>query len=474
MEWSRVPLIPLLLLLLLAPGVAGYIGVSGDFYSHTYYVPIGGTVTGSTVVISNPSNETIHVRMTYQVTPQTDLLTVEFSENEFILQPGERKVVYVTLKAAPNCPPGNYTVTVGGEEIKQVGNVSVATPSGALKATVIVTGEGARVTITTVDVTGNVVPVDLVLLSMPSKYPIKRTDTGKLEAIVAPGKYRAEAYLAGQLLNATEFEIGPNEEKEVRLVVKTVYFVAFDVVPAKNSEGRIGYAYVVATVRNLFKPLKDAEVVLRVSYNGKPVENVSVSKMPLLPLNDTEFKYNYVPIEGWKPGKYEFQMLLYSSGKLYAKTEIKTLEVTAEMAGVGMGQASPSQAEEEKTNVYLYIGLGALILVVLALLAFRKKSPIKVTTAEIRDGKLTVRVENTSNREAMLLRLRILALPSKVEITDIRKPKLVGGGKKIAGKSIGTIEVPDDDGSIRDAMESGGILVRVETNIGVSEAKFKT
>ena len=473
MKRSGIVLLPLLLVLLMVPMAAGYIGVSGDFYAHTYQVPIGGSVSGSTVIISNPSNETIHVRMTYQVRPQTDLLTVEFSENEFTLAPGERKVIYVTLKAAPNCPPGNYTVIVGGEEIKQVGNVSVATPSGALKATVMVTGEGARIIITTVDVTGNVVPVDLVLLSMPSKYPIKRTDTGRLEALVAPGKYRAEAYLAGQLLNATEFEIGPSEEKEVKLVVKTVYFLAFDVVPAKNAEGRIGYAYVVATVRNLFKPLKDAEVVLSVSYNGKPVENVSVSKMPLLPLNDTEFKYNYVPVDGWKAGEYEFQMLLYSGGRLYAKTEVKTLEVTPEMAGTSVTGPSLSSGAE-KTNYYIYTGIALLVLVLLALLALRKRSPIRVSGAEVKDGKIVVSVENTSDRDAMILRLRVLALPSKVEVAEVKKPRLSDGGKKLGAKSKGTLEIPDEDGSIREAMESGGIIVRVETNIGVGEAKFKS
>ncbi|AEK73127.1 hypothetical protein GQS_06145 [Thermococcus sp. 4557] len=464
-------LLPLLLVLLTASMVAAYIGVSGDFYAHTYQVPIGGTVSGSKVVISNPSNETIHVRMVYQVDPQTDLLRVEFSENEFTLEPGERKVVYVTLKAAPNCPPGNYTVVVGGEEIKQVGNESIATPSGALKATVVVTGEGSTVRVVVVDVTGNVVPVDTVLLSLPSKYPIERTDTGRLEAVVAPGKYRVEAYLAGNFLNSTEFEVGPNEEKGVKLVVRTVYFLAFDAAPATNAEGRIGYTYVVSTVRNLFRPLKNAEIVLSVAYNGKPLENVSVSKIPLLPLNDTEFKYNYVPTDGWKPGTYSFRMLLYSNGQLYARTEVKSLEVTPEMAGVSAAPGPGVTGGEE--NRYIYIGLAAVLVVLVALFLMRKKGPIKVVDARAGDGKLKVRIENTSKNDAMLLRLRVLALPSKVEVADIKKPKLVDGSKKLKGKGTGTIEVPDEDGSIREAMESGGVIVRVETNIGVGEAKFK-
>ena len=462
-----------LALLLSMPAVYAYIGVSGDFYAHTYTVPIGGTVSGSTVVIYNPSNESIHVRMSYQVKPETELLKVNFSETEFTLKPGERKVVYVTLIAAPNCPPGNYTVIVGGEEIKQVGNESVAAPSGALKATVIVSGAGASVKVVTVDINGNPVPTSLVLLSLPSKYPIKRSETGVIEARVAPGDYRTEAYLAGQLLNATEFHVGPNEEKTIKLVVRTVYFLSFNVVPAKDSEGRIGYAYIVATVRNLFKPLPNAKVVLRVYKDGEHLEDVEVSTLPQLPLNDTEFKYNYIPQGGWKSGDYAFQMLLYSGGRLYAKTEVKTLEVTPEMAGTSATGSSPSGGAE-KTNYYIYAGIAALVLALLALLALRKRSPIRVFGAEVRDGKLVVSVENTSDRDAMLLRLRVLALPSKVEVAEVKKPRLSSGEKKLGAKSKGTIELPDEDGSIRDAMESGGIVVRIETNIGVGEAKFKS
>jgi hypothetical protein len=229
---------------------------------------------------------------------------------------------------------------------------------------------------------------------------------------------------------------------------------------------------VVSTVRNLFQPIKDAEIVLSVSYNGKALENITVSKIPLLPLNDTEFKYNYVPSGGWKPGTYSFQMLLYSNGKLYARTEVMNLEVTPTMAGVSTVPGPDVAGGEE--NRYLYLGVVIALVILGVLLLMRKKGPIKIVEAKAEDGRLIVKVENTSDRDAMLLRLRILALPSKVEITDIRKPKLVGGSKKLAGKSIGIIEVPDDDGSIRDAMESGGILVRVETNIGVGEAKFRT
>ena len=458
-----------LALLLSMPAVYAYIGVSGDFYAHTYTVPIGGTVSGSTVVIYNPSNETIHVRMIYQVKPETELLKVNFSETEFILKPGERKVVYVTLIAAPNCPPGNYTVIVGGEEIKQVGNESVAAPSGALKATVIVSGAGASVKVVTVDINGNPVPTSLVLLSLPSKYPIKRSETGVIEARVAPGDYRAEAYLAGQLLNATEFHVGPNEEKTIKLVVRTVYFLSFNVVPAKDSEGRIGYAYIVATVRNLFKPLPNAKVVLRVYKDGEHLEDVEVSTLPQLPLNDTEFKYNYIPQGGWKSGDYAFQMLLYSGNVLYAKTQVEHLKVGA--GGIAGGAPSPTEVPSGKGFNWVY-ALVPVVLVLIAVLALRRRSPVKIVGLELRGKELIVRVKNNSKRDALLVGLKILALPSRVVVKDVRKPFLKGGARKLGAGSTGEIVIPDEDGSVHEAVEAGGIVVVVETNIGSAEAEF--
>jgi len=470
--WKALAL--LLALALIAPPVGAYIGVSGDFYAHTYYVPIGGEVSGATVVINNPSNQTIHVRMVYQVNPPTKLLTVEFSQEEFDLKPGESKTIYITLKAAPNCPPGNYTVIVGGEEIIKVGNESVASPSGALKARVVVTGKSGKVIVRAVDINGNPVPVTLILYSLPSKYPIKKSTNGTIEAVVASGKYLAQAYLAGQLLNSTEFTVNTGETKVVEMVVHTVYFISFDVAPAKNSKGEIGYAYIFSTVRNLFKPLKNARLVLSVKYNGKPLENVSVATIPVLPLNDTEFKYNYIPKDGWKAGTYTFQMMLYSGKTLYAETKEVSLKVTPEMVGESTSTSSIATSGGRSSTAE-YVGIGLAVVAVGLLAVFlRGRSPLKVTDVKVSSGGVEVLVQNGSKRDAMLLNVRVLALPSKVEIASIRKPKTSDGSTKVRAGSSAKILIPDEDGSIRGAYESGGILVRVETNVGVAEKKVSS
>ena len=470
MSWRWLALPPLILVLLSVPSVAAYIGVSGDFYAHTYRVPIGGSISGSTVLISNPSNETIRVRMIYQISPPTDLLRVKFSENEFTLHPGESRLIYVTLSASQNCPPGNYTVIVGGEEVRNVGNESIAVPSGALKAKVIVTGASAVVSIRTVDVNGKPVPAHVVLLALPSEYQVKSSDTGSVRVIVAPGKYRVEAYLAGHLLNSTEFTVSANQQKSVTLVVRTVYFLDFYALPAKNSEGKVGYIYLDATLKNLFSPLKNATVVLKVLYNGRPLDSITVSSIPLLPLGNTEVKYNYIPGSGWKAGTYGFQMLLYSNGRLYASTSLKYIKVMGKM--VGARSTSVSAGGRNILGWYALVLVGVVLLGLVGIIVLRRKSSIGITGVEIKDGKLRVVLENRSDKNALLLHLRVLALPSRVEVLDAKNPRLATGGRRVEGKGRVTLEVMDQDGSIREALESGGIIVRVETNIGTAEKKI--
>ena len=470
LSWRWLALPSLLLILLLVPSVAAYIGVSGDFYAHTYRVPVGGSISGSTVLISNPSNETIRVRMIYQINPPTDLLRVKFSENEFTLRPGESRLIYVTLSASQNCPPGNYTVIVGGEEIRNVGNESIAVPSGALKARVTVTGASAVVSVRTVDVNGKPVPAHVVLLALPSGYQVESSDTGSLKAIVAPGEYKAEAYLAGHLLNSTGFTVSANQQKSVTLIVRTVYFLDFYALPAKNSEGKVGYIYIDATLKNLFSPLKNATVVLKVIYNGRPFESVTVSSIPLLPLGNTEVRYNYIPKGGWKAGTYGFQVLLYSNGRLYASTSLKYIKVTGKMVGA---RSTPVSAGRRSTlDVYTVVLVGVALLGLAGLIILRRKSPIGIASAEIKDGKLRVVLENRSDKDALLLHLRVLALPGRIEVLDVKNPRLATGGRRVEGKGRVALEVIDRDGSIREALESGGIIVRVETNMGAAEKKI--
>ena len=323
MKTLNLILIFLFLLVGFLTPVQAMIGVSGDFYAHNYSIPLGGKATGSTIVIYNPGEEPIKVRMHYEVRPKTPFITVHFSESEFELMPKESKNIYLTIEVSNETVPGIYDLTIGGEEIVTLeGNMSKAIPSAALHAPVHVVGDSSFVTVNTVDRYGNMVPCEIRLISLPSEYIINKTYTGVLTAKVAPGNYIAEAYLAGTLLNSTQFSLKPKENLTTTLTVDTVYFTYFDALPAVDKKGRVGYIYIVGVVRNLFKPLPNTTIVLKVMH-GNESEEIDVISL-YLAKGDTEFKYNYIPLD---EGVYNFQLLLYSDGKLYAFTSKKSVEV---------------------------------------------------------------------------------------------------------------------------------------------------
>jgi hypothetical protein len=113
-------------------------------------------------------------------------------------------------------------------------------------------------------------------------------------------------------------------EKRVELPIRSVYFELFDVLPAKDEQGNVGYIYTVSVIKNLYKELPDAAISLHVS--GAASEDHIIYTSPSLPLNRTEIKYNYIPVAGWKRGDYEFTAKVTSEGVTYAISPVKTFE----------------------------------------------------------------------------------------------------------------------------------------------------
>ena len=129
----------------------------------------------------------------------------------------------------------------------------MAISSAALHAPVFVEGNISFITVITVDDEGNKVPCEIRLISLPSNYMVNKTTSGVLKSRVAPGKYVAEAYLAGYKLNSTQFSVKSGESVVKELTVNTIYFIHFNALPATDSQGNVGYVYVVGVIKKSFQ-----------------------------------------------------------------------------------------------------------------------------------------------------------------------------------------------------------------------------
>ena len=142
---------------------------------------------------------------------------------------------------------------------------------------------------------------------------------GYLSANIPLGQYTADVYLDGvQLAEQPVDIIVANETKDITLVVSPVYFVNFSVTPQYDSTIHdITSATVSYLVRNSGQPLSQVELILKVSLDNAPLEDVPLQSLAQLPTGDSNGNMNYIPAQGWQSGNYTFRIEMAAGGKVY-------------------------------------------------------------------------------------------------------------------------------------------------------------
>ncbi|MCW3129298.1 MAG: hypothetical protein N2V75_04260 [Methanophagales archaeon] len=223
--------------------------------------------------------------------------------------------------------------------------------SAAQEADITVTGEYAHVDIAAIDPVGNIASTALVRL-LRSGYEVANAK-GELKKRVVPGNYTAKAYSLGEEVANASFEVRAYEEKRVELLIKSVYFEVFDTLPVRSDSGSIIFVYVVAVVKNLYKELPNASIVLNV-YTGVDSENYTLYSSGSLPMNRTETR-SYIPLMGWQSGKYKFTARVISGGALYAVSPARIVEDLTFGANYKRAQTFLLSDNLTVTNVSVYL-----------------------------------------------------------------------------------------------------------------------
>ena len=97
-----------------------------------------------------------------------------------------------------------------------------------------------------------------------------------------------------------------------------VSFVNFSVTPQYDSTtNKLTSAAVNYLVRNSAQPLSQVELVLKVSLDNAPLEDVPVQSLAQLPSGDTSGSLEYVPAQGWQSGTYIFRIEMAAGGELF-------------------------------------------------------------------------------------------------------------------------------------------------------------
>ena len=360
LRWGTALTVPLIFITLFAflltplPVKAGGLAMSGSFYRQQLELPQGVNISspGIYVVIFNNGGDALKINMTTEAPMGVKLA---LSEEDFVLNAGEQKKVMVGVNVSEDAVPGEYKLKISAEAQGEGAGIKIV-GSVAQVATLTIVGEAASVEVTTVNPSGEPMPavVKLYKLINSGKTDFGYSETGSLKVKVSPGKYLAEAYVGGKKLVEETFDIGADEEKTITLTVKTVYFEGFGIVPNYYTEtGKLAFAQVVYTLNNLYQAYPEAEVVLKVTFDGTPLEETTIATLTPLEKGRVGLKYNYIPAGGWVDGTYGFVLQLNLEGEPSATTMEEQLDVSG--GGVA-GAASHSR-------YYIIGGVAAAVII---------------------------------------------------------------------------------------------------------------
>ena len=301
------------------------IGLSGSFYTLTgLEVPAGGVVSSRDVyvVVYSYGSKPVRVRLTYSA---PEGLTVVFNSNTtvFTLQPGEHRVVPVVITVDKHARPGSYPVVIMAQQVVENETGIHVVAAVSQKAVLRVTGEYAVINAVARDPSGRLVSDALIrLVGYLNGRPISIMDSyGRLHAVVVPGNYTLEAYLHGFLVAEENLTVRNGTVVNKDLYLRIIFIEYFSVKPVLSEKNRLVAARIHVIINNVYKTVNNITVKLYVWRNGKLLETRDLVAQSTLPLGRSDYKFDYVPKGGWKPGNYTFQVRVYGfNGKLLAES----------------------------------------------------------------------------------------------------------------------------------------------------------
>ena len=293
------------------------LGFSGNFYRQHFELSPGETSPAADVyvVVSNPSDSTIRVKMTTQAPPGVTLL---LPQDDFTLSPGGQQKLYININVSPEAAPGEYTIAVTAQAYREGTGIKV-TGGGQQQATLTILGESGRVVITSVTQDGEPFPARIGAYQEVDGEltEVRPPQKGKLEARLVPGAYLAQAHYQDIKVGEQSFSLAADEEKDITLVCYTLCLADFSVSPTYSDGGELASTRIAYTIANLHKPLKDVRTVLKVELDGKHLDDTELISFSTLDVGSREGSYNYAPAQGWqKNHTYGFIIELYAGDKL--------------------------------------------------------------------------------------------------------------------------------------------------------------
>lgn len=346
----------------------GGIAITGSFSSYHYRIVPGERISipDVNILVVNRENKDLTVEFSY-IAPEG--VEVNVGGDDFTIASNSRRSFPVEVVVGEYVLPDDYKIEVsvrgksdGASGIAIVGGVS-------LRTDLSVFAEAGWVDINVVTPKGepfNSGEIKLFLKEENSLVLIARRRGDSFNQRVKVGDYVAKVVYDGYTIAERAFSVAEDEEKDIKLEVRTVYIQNFAVTPQYyRRNDRLASARVDFSIRNVYQPINEARVVLRVYHERRSIlgriggvfsrnkanasnqdelldyqllDEIEIYSLPTLEVGSQSGRFTYTPPEGWRNGKYSFALTLYgddgkinSSGGIYGQSEVVDLEVEENM-----------------------------------------------------------------------------------------------------------------------------------------------
>ncbi len=314
----------------------GGIAISGSFYRHHYKLVPGESFSSPQIdiVVFNNYDRAIDVKLTANI---PEGVVIDIDQKLLSIKPHDSQKLSVGLTVGEEVVPGEYEIGISADVQPDVEEGIAVVGSAELRTKLTVFGESGDVSVKVVTNEGEPFAGNIYLfLKQDNEVSAASYYNGSVfDDRLIPGEYLAQVYYNGEEVATDDFELAVDENKEVVLVVKTVSIFGLAATPQYDEQKKnIASARITYTIKNVYKPLKNISAVLNVYHRDKLIEELEMFTIPELEVGTQDNRYTYMPPAGWKDGRYNFTVSIYSNGDLF-QNQSNPAELEVQTAGMG-------------------------------------------------------------------------------------------------------------------------------------------
>lgn len=291
--------------------LAGGFGVSGTFAGHEYKMVAGETSASSniTIVFFNQYDVDITIRLNTEGPFGVIFLNLQ---DQYSIAANSQLRIPISIQLDSLIAPGSYLLNVYAQVLPSSEAGITLIGSAGLQANLFVLGDAGILDISVISVNGNPMPAIIELFRVEEgTLIIVALNEDEIVGQFAAADYLVKVYFESKQVAETSITLKNQEEITLKIIAQTLVIQRFRVVPDFINQSKVlSTAQIYYELDNVFKPVNDVSVVLRVIHQTSLIEEVEILLASVINTGSTTGQFTFFPEQGWKAGDYSFELVL--------------------------------------------------------------------------------------------------------------------------------------------------------------------